>query len=108
MHQAELIWEQAEAAVVDDEALKWRVQQALLSVHYVWLCRWEEFQKAAAAKGDRWLLGPSRKAIADLWLKTATNPGPLGWTPMTRIEEGGRTPQQFVAQFAKDPIAPGQ
>jgi len=106
MHKAELLWQSAEALVANDPDSLWRVQQSHLSVQFVWLSRWLEFQQAAKAKGDRWLVNPSRKAFADQWLRTATALGPKGWTPLTAISEGGNTAQQFGAQFAVDPPEP--
>ena len=106
MHKSELLWQSAEAAVANDPTLLWRVKQSHLPVQHIWLSRWQEFQKAAKAKGDRWIVNASRKALADEWLKTATSPGPAGWTPLTAMNEGSGTPQAFVAQFAVDPPAP--
>jgi len=106
MHKAELLWQSAEALVTADPDSLWRVQQSHLCVQHIWLSRWQEFQRAAKAKGDHWLVNPSRKAFADQWLRLATSPGPAGWTPVTHMSEGGRTPQQFIAQFATDPPQP--
>ena len=103
MHDAELLWEFAEMKVADNPTLLWRVQQAHLSVQYVWLRRWEEFRAASLAKNDHWLLDPSRKAAAQKWLKLATGPGPDGWTPLTTISEGAESPEQFVDRLGNDP-----
>lgn len=106
MRKAELLWQSAEASVANDPDLLWRVKQSHLAVQHVWLTRWVEFQQAAKTKGDRWILDPSRKRFADTWIGVATGPGPAGWTPLTAMSEGGRIPQQFVAQFSVDPPAP--
>jgi len=97
MRKAELLFQGAEAAVANDPDKLWRVQQAHLSVQFVWLNRWSEFQKASADAGDHWLVNPSHKALADHWLQVATTPGPPGWTPVTTLTEGGGSPQQFAA-----------
>jgi len=102
MVKAEKLWEQAESLVSSDPSKLWRVKQGHLSVQYVYLCRWAEFQAEAKKRGDQWLVNPSRKTFAADWLQTATSKGPTGWTPMTAVSEGGSTPQQFVAQFEKD------
>jgi len=106
MFVAEILWQAAEELVANDPEKLWRVKQSHLSVQYVWLSRWKEFQKAAQANGDEWIVNPSRKAFAGQWLGTATGHGPVGWTPLTTMTEGGGSPQQFVAQFAMDPPAP--
>jgi len=106
MHKAELLWQSAEAMTANDPDTLWRVRQSHLCVQHIWLSRWQEFQKAAKAKGDRWIVNPSRKAFADEWIRVATGPGPRGWTPLTAMSESGRTPQDFVAQFASDPPLP--
>ena len=98
MSQAEKLWQAAERMVANDPARLWRVEQGHLAVQYVYLARWQEFREAAKAKGDTWLVNTSRKAFAESWLKCATGPGPKGWSPMTVVDEGSRTPQQFVAQ----------
>lgn len=106
MRKAELLWQQAEALDASDPERLWRVKQSHLCVQYVWLSRWEEYQKAAKAAGDRWIVDRSRKAFASQWLAVATGQGPAGWTPLTRMTEGGGTPQEFAAQFGTDPAAP--
>ncbi len=102
MSQAEKLWQEAEKLAQSNSESLWRIKQAHLSVQFVYLSRWNEFVKTAKDKGDRWLVDLSRKAFADAWLKTATSPGPTGWTPMSVVNEGSYTPKQFIAQFAKD------
>lgn len=106
MRKAELLWQSAEALVANEPNFLWRVKQSHLAPQHIWLNRWVEFQRAAKAKGDRWIVDPSRKSFAAAWIKTATGPGPAGWTPLTHMSEGGRTPQQLVAQYSVDPPAP--
>ena len=105
LSQAEKLWQQAEAATQDDADKLWRVRQGHLPVRYVWLMRWSQLQREAARAGAAWPLPASRKAVADAWLADATGPGPAGWSKMTQINEGGTTPQAFVARFATDPPA---
>jgi hypothetical protein len=88
--------------------LLWRVRQAHLPVRYVFLSRWPQLRRDCLRAGATWPLPASRKAVADDWLATATGPGPAGWTPMTHINEGGTTPQAFVARFVVDPPEPTQ
>ena len=100
MSQAEQLFQKAEALVKGDATSLWRVKQAHLSVQYVYLARWQEFKAASQMKGDAWLVNPSRKAFGQEWLATATGTGPAGWSPITAVDEGGQTPQQFVARVA--------
>ena len=106
MHESELLWQYAEMVVSDKPVLLWRVKQAHLPVQFVWLSRWAEFQKASKAKSDKWLVNASREAFAKDWLKTATQPGPKGWLPVTYLDEGGLTIQQFVDKLGPDPVEP--
>lgn len=111
MRQAESDWQQAEAAVQHDPAILWRVRQGHLSVQYVWLSRWDEFRQEAAKRGDAWPMSDSRAEVATQWLATATGPGPAGWSPITHLDEGHMTPQQFVGRLGGDvapPPAPKQ
>jgi len=101
MLSVEKDWQQAATAVAKDGDLTWRVKIARLSPHTVWLRRWDEFQKAAKAKGVVWPLPPDKKAFAQAWLADALSKGPKGWTPMTVVNEGSKTPQQFVAEVSK-------
>jgi hypothetical protein len=108
LSRAERLWKRAEAAVKSNPDLVWRVQQGHLPVRYVFLSRWSQLRRDCMRAGAQWPLPASRKAVADAWLATATGSGPAGWTPMTHINEGGVTPQAFVARFAVDPPEPVQ
>ncbi|HEY3283595.1 MAG TPA: DUF4838 domain-containing protein, partial [Armatimonadota bacterium] len=105
MAQAERLWQEAEAAAKDNPDLLWRVKQGHLPVRTAWMIRWTDLRKEqkADATSAPWPLSPSRKAIADEWLATATGPGPAGWSPMTHVDEGGLTPHAFAARFATNP-----
>ena len=104
--QAEALWQQAEQAAQNDPARLWRVRQGHLPVRYVFLTRWSSLRRAAQRTGAAWPLSESRKAVAGEWLAAATGPGPAGWSPMTHLDEGGLTPQAFVAPFAQDTAPP--
>ncbi|MBX3112594.1 MAG: DUF4838 domain-containing protein [Fimbriimonadaceae bacterium] len=91
-------WRLAAEAVAQDAGLTWRVKTARLAPHTVWLRRWDEFRAAAASRGVAWPLSADRKAFAQDWLADALSAGPKGWTPMTVVNEGGKSPQQFVAE----------
>jgi hypothetical protein len=106
--EAERLWQQAESAVKNDPDLLWRVRQGHLPVRYAFLQRWSPLRRDALEAGTlaAWPLPSSRKAVADEWLAVATGPGPAGWSRMTLINEGGTTPEAFVARFAQDPPEP--
>ncbi len=104
--KAERLMAQAEEAAAGDKDLVWRVRQARLPLWYAWLVRWPQLRREALATGGEWPVPRSRKALADQFLAIATGPGPEGWRPMTHINEGGLTPQQFVARFEQDPPDP--
>lgn len=101
--QAERLWRQAEEAVQGDPDLLWRVRQGHLAVRYAFLANWVALRGECAAAKAEWPLPLSRKAVADEWLAVAIGSGPQGWAPMTLINEGGVTPQSFVAGMAVDP-----
>ncbi len=96
LSQAEALWEQAERAVQHDPDLHWRVQIARLPIWYAWLIRWEALQEEAKQSGKPWSMRLSKQELAEKWLQIATAPGPPGWSPITHVNEGGLTPQQFV------------
>lgn len=104
--KAEQLMEQAEKAAAGNPDHVWRVRQARLPVWYAWLVRWPQLRRECLVAGGEWPVPASRKALADRFLAVATGPGPQGWAPMTHINEGGVTPQQFVARFAEDPPDP--
>ncbi len=108
MAKAEVLWRFAEKMVEKDPTVLWRVRQGHLAVQWVWLSRWVSFRADAQRLAVAWPLPESRKNVADAWLATATGMGPVGWTPMSHINEGGLTPQAWAARFAVDPapVAP--
>ncbi|HWD38755.1 MAG TPA: DUF4838 domain-containing protein [Fimbriimonas sp.] len=99
LRDSEKLWQEAEAAVANDTDKLWRVRQSHLSIQYVFLNRWDELKKAAAAAGDPWLLPPTRDELVKQWLTVATGPGPKGWSPVTAVNEGSLKPEDFVKGF---------
>lgn len=104
--RAENIMKKAEAAAAGNPDLIWRVRQARLPIWYAWLARWEHLRRECLINGGEWPVPLSRKALADQWLAVATGPGPEGWSRMTHVNEGGLTPEAFVARFEQDPPEP--
>lgn len=96
LQHAERLWAKAEQAVRDDPERLWRVQIGRLPIWYAWLVNWDRLQEEARQQGKRWLMPPTRKALAQRWLERATASGPPHWTPITHVNEWGTTPQQFV------------
>lgn len=106
LSKAEHLWQQAEAAANADPDHLWRVRQGHLPVRYVFLSRWTPLRRDCLRAKAAWPLPVSRRAVADDWLAVATGPGPAGWSPITHLNEGGLTPQAFVARFREDPPEP--
>ncbi|HEY0868553.1 MAG TPA: DUF4838 domain-containing protein, partial [Fimbriimonas sp.] len=101
MVEAEKLWRQAALRTAGDPDLAWRVRQARLAPNYVWLARWNEFKPEADRRGLSWFLPATREELAQEWLKDTQGPGPSGWVPVTHVNEGGRTPQQWVEGLGK-------
>jgi hypothetical protein len=97
--QAEFLWQQAEQTVTGDEELLARVQLAHLPVRYVWLVEWNALRKECAAAKAQWPLPDSRSAVAAQWRTVATGIPGKPWTKVTKINEGGLTPESFLARF---------
>lgn len=104
--RAEQLWKEAEEAAGSDPDLLWRVRQGHLAVRYAYLANWTGLRHECLQAQAEWPLPLSRKAVAEEWLAVATGPGPQGWTAMTLINEGGKTPQAFVGAMSDDPPDP--
>ncbi|MHB9106955.1 MAG: DUF4838 domain-containing protein [Armatimonadota bacterium] len=97
LRAAEELWQQALSAVARDPERLWHVRQGHLAVRYAFLANWDALREQCRQSGQAWPLPESRQAVADAWLAVITEPGPRGWTTMTHVNEGGLTPQAFVA-----------
>jgi len=108
MQRAMVLWNKAYAQALEEGPnFAWRVQQSELPVQYVWLKRWKEFKGAASSTDNAWPLDPALADAASHWLQIGTTrwtpklngpwEPPASWTPATSIDEGGLTPQAFVA-----------
>ncbi len=106
LSKAERLWQEAEHAVQNDPERLWRVRQGHLPIQYTALQNWQALRRNCLEDKAEWVFPTSRKALADQWLAVATGKGPVGWSPMTLINEGGTTPQAFVEQFQNDPTSP--
>lgn len=106
MIEAERLWQQAESATASQPDQHWRVRIGHLAVRYVFLNRWVQLRKEATKLALNWPLPESRRKVADEWISLATAAGPPGWAPITVINESGLRPQQWIEQFATDPIIP--
>lgn len=101
LSEAEKLWQKAEQAVVNDKDLLARVRLGHLAVRYVWLSRWDELRRQCAAVGSKWPLDDSRKKVAQEWREVAAGIPGKPWTKVTQLNEGGLTPEAFLAQFKK-------
>jgi hypothetical protein len=95
---AEILWQEAERAVAGDEELLARVRLGHLPLGYVWLARWNELRKESAAAQMKWPLADSRETVASQWRIVANGVPGKSWTKVTQINEGGETPEAFLAQ----------
>lgn len=104
--EAERLWAQAETAVAKTPDVLWRVKLGHLPVRYLILSRWVQYRRAAAQQKLAWPLPESRKTVADEWFAFAKGAGPKGWSPVTLLNESGLRPEQWITQFAVDPVTP--
>ena len=104
LSQAEDLWREAEKSVEGQPELRARVRVARWPLGYVWLARWEPLRKECIEAGEVWPLPDSRKEFADGWLAQATSTNSPSWALLKLLNEGGLTPEKFVARFAKDPV----
>lgn len=100
---AERLWQQAEHAVAGDPELLARVRLGHLPVRYVWLARWDALKKECAAAHAEWPLPDSRQKVAEEWRDVADGVPGKPWTKVTRLSEGGLTPEKFLAPFLAVP-----
>ena len=103
LSEAETLWQEAEQSVGKDGELLARVRLAHLPLRYVWLARWTQLRKECADESAEWPLPKSRKQVASEWAAVAAGVPGKSWTKVTRLSEGGLTPEKFLARFAEDP-----
>ena len=101
--QAEGLWREAEQAAAHDPELLARVKLAHLPVRYVWLSRWVPLRKECQEAGAKWPLPESRKEVADEWTAVAKGMPGKPWSKVTRLNEGGLTPDEFMGRFCPGP-----
>jgi hypothetical protein len=99
--EAEKLWQEAEAAVADDEELLARVRLGHLAVRYIWLLRWDALRQQCAAGDVAWPLSTSFQTVAAEWRDVANGVPGKPWTKVTCINEGSMTPEQFLAEISK-------
>jgi hypothetical protein len=99
---AEKLWAEAEAAVKDEPELLTRVRVAHLPLRYVWLRRWDELKKQSSASQVPWPLPDSRQAVAGEWKEVASGTPGKEWTKITRMNEGGLKPEDFLKSVSHD------
>ncbi|HXJ56510.1 MAG TPA: DUF4838 domain-containing protein [Verrucomicrobiae bacterium] len=98
--EAEQLWQEAERAVTGQEELLARVRLAHLPVRYAWLTRWTELRKESDALAAKWPLPDSRQQVADEWMQVAKGEPNKPWTTLTRLNEGGLTPERWIGRVA--------
>jgi len=98
IREADRLWIAAELATKDPVKLA-RIKRNHLGIQYVILKRWDEFRKAALADGSIWTLATARTEAAQQWLAIAKSQLPDGTPAVTAVDEGGLTPEAFVARL---------
>ncbi|MGN6387386.1 MAG: DUF4838 domain-containing protein [Verrucomicrobiota bacterium] len=98
---AEQLWAKAEEAVKDSPEFHERVRTARLTLRYVWLSRWDALRKQAENSKIEWPLADSRSRVAEEWREVAQGQQGKDWTRVTRLNEGGLKPDEFLKQFSK-------
>ena len=99
--EAEKLWRQAETAAANSPEFLERLRLAHLAVGYVWLSRWDKLRKECADAGATWPLPESRKQVADDWMAIARGVPGKTWTKVTLLNEGGLTPEKWVARLTE-------
>lgn len=98
---AEKLWQLAEAATANTAEFLERVRLGHLPVRYVWLSRWDNLRSECMERGATWPLPESRKQVADEWMDVARGVPEKPWTRVTLLNEGGLTPDKWIARFAE-------
>ena len=97
--EAEKLWQQAESNVAGDDELLARVRLGHLPVQYVWLARWNGLKKECEAAHAKWPMPESRDQLETQWRAVANGIPGKPWTKVTRINEGGLSPEKFLAEL---------
>jgi len=98
--EAEKLWQAAEAASVDNPEFLQPVRIGHLAVRYVWLSRWAKLRQECDALGAVWPLPGSVQQTAEEWMAVAKGAEGKPWTKVTRLSEGGLTPEKWLARVA--------
>ena len=101
--EAESLWQQAESAVANSPEFLERLRLGHLAVRYVWLSRWTQLRQECDGLSAKWPLPNSRKQAAEDWMAVAKGVSGKPWTKVTLLNEGGLTPEKWVARFEEKP-----
>ncbi len=102
LSESERLWQEAETAVTTDPERLVRVKLARLPLHYVWISRWDALRAECTAASGKWPLPESRRQAAEQWLAVAAGVEGKPWTKITKINEGGQSPQTWAAPFLQN------
>jgi hypothetical protein len=94
-------WEKlkaAEAAVMDNPDLRFRVQVAQMPIMYTFIMRWDEMRKACRTAGTNWTMEESIKATLEKFMEVAKknnvtrlNEWRVGFEPLEKaVEQAGK------------------
>ncbi|HOK56512.1 MAG TPA: DUF4838 domain-containing protein [bacterium] len=99
LNEAERLWQKAEKSVKDNPEIYWRVRLSHMPVLYAFLTNWERLKEECKKQNKKWPLSESKKEVAEEFLKVLIGKGPSNWSPLTHLNEGGLTPQDFVSSI---------
>ena len=99
--EAEKLWRQAVTAAANSPEFLERLRVGHLAVRYVWLSRWDKLRQECADAGATWPLSESRTMVADEWMAIAKGVPGKAWTKVTLLNEGGLTPEKWVARLTE-------
>jgi len=100
--QAENLWQEAERATTNNSEFLPRVRLGHLPVLFVALSQWAALRKECEDGGQKWPWPESQKQLAQTWKEIASGVPGLPWTKVTQLNEGGLTPEKFLARFQGD------
>jgi hypothetical protein len=102
LSQAELLWQQAERAAVDDPEKLVRVRLAHLPVQYAFLKWWKPLWRECRDQNGNWPISASRHEAAETFRKGCEGSPGKDWTQVRVLSEHGLNVDDFLKQFEED------
>jgi hypothetical protein len=102
LSQAELLWQQAERAVIDDPEKLVRVRLAHLPVQYAFLKWWKPLWRECRDQDGNWPISTSRHEAAETFRKACEGSPGKDWTHVRVLSEHRLKVDEFLKQFEED------